>query len=185
MIGLVIETSRDPAILGLIRNDKVEKIQLIPGGQNLSATLFPTLQSFCKIKSLQYIAVGTGPGSYIGIRTGATIAKTLAFAANLPLIEFPSPLAFLPENQQGSLAFIGDAKMGQLYLLTGNTSDRQLSPPQLLHPTELQIGEKDFIVGPGHLEPKPNLQWVAEETYHRFLQKNFSDLASLELTYLR
>ncbi len=185
MKGLIIDTSRDPAILGLIQGGIVEKMVLIEGAKNLSATLFPALETFCKIKDLDYIAVGVGPGSYMGIRTGATIAKTLAFAANLPLIEFVSPLAFLPKNQAGSFAFIGDAKMGQLYVLTGDTGSRQISSPQLMTPDELQIGEKDFIVGPGYLDPEPNLDLVAIEVQNRFLQKNFSNIASLELTYLR
>ncbi|MBS0630213.1 MAG: tRNA (adenosine(37)-N6)-threonylcarbamoyltransferase complex dimerization subunit type 1 TsaB [Verrucomicrobia bacterium] len=185
MKGLIIDTSRDPAILGLIEDNTVVKMTLIEGAKNLSSTLFPALESFCKIKDLDFIAIGIGPGSYMGIRTGATIAKTLAFAANLPLIEFSSPLAFLPKNHQGTFAFIGDAKMGQLYVLVGDTKNRQISPPQLSNPEELAIGENDFIVGPGYLDPEPNLEWVAIEVYIRFIQKNFSDISSLELTYLR
>lgn len=182
MYGLIIDTSRDPAILGLALNDKIEKIVLVEGSKNLSAKLFPALQSFCKIKDLDYIAIGVGPGSYMGIRTGATIAKTLAFASNLPLIEFSSPLAFIP-YQSGAFAFVGDAKMGQLYVLTGNTEDRSITSPLLLSPEELAphlIG-KTTITDPF----TPHLDLVATEVHSRFIQKNFSNIASLELTYLR
>lgn len=187
MFGLIIDTSRDPAILGLVKGAQVEKIALIDGAKNLSAKLFPKLQSFCKIKDLNYIAIGIGPGSYMGIRTGATIAKTLAYASSLPLIEFSSPLAFLPPERYGEFAFVGDAKMGQLYVLTGNTQDRSISSPLLLSPEELplHLGGKHFIVGPGHLDLTPNLNWVAAEVSSRFLQNKFSNVASLELTYLR
>lgn len=176
MKGLIIDTSRDPAILGLVNQDRVEKTTLIAGSKNLSSTLFPQIQSFCKLKDLSYIAIGVGPGSYMGIRTGATIAKTLAYASNLPLIEFASPIAFLPKDLNGPFSFVGDAKMGQLYVMTGVARDGRIyefSSPQLISP-ELEISVLE-----------PNLDWVAPEVYNRFIQKNFSSVASLELTYLR
>lgn len=176
MTGLIIDTSRDPAILGLVKNGQVEKIVLIKGSKNLSSTLFPLLQSFCKLKDLSYIAVGVGPGSYMGIRTGATIAKTLAYASNLPLIEFASPIAFLPKDLNGPFSFIGDAKMGQLYVMTGIARDGRIyefSTPQLIS-SECEISILE-----------PNLDWVAPEVHNRFIEKNFSNIASLELTYLR
>lgn len=176
MYGLIIDTSRDPTILGLACEDRIEKIVLS------TRDIFPQLQSFCKIKDLDYIAVGVGPGSYMGIRTGATIAKTLAFASNLPLIEFSSPLAFIPPNA-GIFAFVDDAKMGQLYVLTGNTEDRSISPPLLISPAELEshLFGKTLISAPF----TPHLDLVAIEVHERFIQKNFSNIASLELTYLR
>jgi len=182
MYGLIIDTSRDPAILGLAFNDRIEKMVLVEGAKNLSAKLFPELQSFCKINDLDYIAIGIGPGSYMGIRTGATIAKTLAFASNLPLIEFCSPLAFLPPTA-GTFAFVDDAKMGQLYVLTGNTEDRSISSPLLISPADLEtrIVGKTVIKAPF----TPQLDLVALEVHDRFIQKNFSNIASLELTYIR
>lgn len=190
MNGLIIDTSRDPTILALIQDGKVTKITLIEGAKNLSEKLFPRLQSFCKIKDLNYIAVGVGPGSYMGIRTGATVAKTLAFAGSIPLVEFVSPIAFLPKDKEGSFAFIGDAKMGQLYVLTGVAKESQildLSSPLLMSPEELEphIKGKDFVVGVDHLAPEPNLDWVGPEVYRLFIQKKFSNISSLELTYLR
>ncbi len=176
MTGLIIDTSRDPAILGLVHEGVVEKMTLIEGSKNLSAKVFPALQSFCKLKDLSYIAVGVGPGSYMGIRTGATIAKTLAYASNLPLIEFVSPIAFLPKNLNGPFSFVGDAKMGQLYVMTGIARDGRIyefSSPQLISP-ELEISALE-----------PNLNWVAPEVHNRFIQKNFASVAALELTYLR
>jgi len=190
MNGLILDTSCHLAILGLLQNQEIVSLNIFEGNKELSATLFPAIQSFCEIKNLDYISVGIGPGSYMGIRTAATVAKTLAFALNLPLIEFCSPLAFLPKGEKGSFAIIGDAKMGQLYLITGFANGSQisnLSHPSLISAEEVDslIQDKDFVVGKGYIEPKPNLEWVAFLSYTRYIQGNFSKSHDLELIYLR
>ena len=43
-----------------------------------------------KPKELNQIAVTKGPGSYTGVRIGATIAKTLAWTLNIPLVPISS-----------------------------------------------------------------------------------------------
>lgn len=190
MNGLIIDTSQDPAILGLLRNQEVIAVTCLEGAKKLSATLFPALQSFCTLQDLHYISVGTGPGSYMGIRTAATIAKSLAFALNIPLFDFCSPLAFLPKGKEGSFAVIGDAKMGQLYIITGFAKDSQisnLSAPLLIKPEALgahTLG-KDFVIGEDHLEKEVNLEWIAHQSHTRFIQGNTPLSDILSLTYLR
>jgi tRNA threonylcarbamoyladenosine biosynthesis protein TsaB len=39
-----------------------------------------------KVKDLEAVAVGKGPGSYTGLRIGVSVAKGMAFAASIPLI---------------------------------------------------------------------------------------------------
>lgn len=187
MYGLVIDTSSPSAILGLLEDSEVKKMVVLEGAKKLSETLFPTLATFCDLEEISYIAIGIGPGSYMGVRTGATIAKTLAFAKNIPLVEFSSPLAFIPPDQKGTFTYVGDAKMGQLYLITGEVKDgkiHELSSPILID-KEAPISKKDFTVGVGYLLPEPNLKWVAPYVYQRFIQKTTTQPSHLELCYIR
>ncbi|NGX37975.1 MAG: tRNA threonylcarbamoyladenosine biosynthesis protein TsaB [Chlamydiae bacterium] len=180
MNALILDKSYPSPLLGQMRGQKIIK--------QLSEPLFPALENFCDLEELDLIAVGTGPGSYMGVRAAATIAKTLAFAKDLPLIEFPSPLAFLPPGYEGHFVFVGDAKMGQLFILTGEVRKGQvpiISPPQLIAPADLDLTGMDFIVGDGFLPPEPNLDWVALYVHEQWTQGKTLDANSLTLTYLR
>lgn len=178
MSGLLIDTSQNPSILALIIDGRPVKTEFLEGK---SSALFPILKEFCNLKELLYIAIGKGPGSYIGIRTGATVAKTLSYALKIPLIEFPSPLAFVP-NREGTFTIIGDAKMGELFVMVGDTSPK-LSSHKLIAPEELAI-TTDFFVD--LREPlSPHLELISNHVHSQFLQGNILAPESLNLTYLR
>lgn len=80
--------------------------------------------------TLSGVAVGVGPGSFTGIRVGLTLAKTLAYALELPLVGV-STLRALAENGRGrQTALICpalDALKGEVfcacYKLTGDRLD--------------------------------------------------------------
>lgn len=69
-------------------------------------------------RSLQAIAVGRGPGSFTGVRIGMTLAKTLAYALDIPLVGV-STLRALAHNaavRQGGLVCPAlDALKGEVY----------------------------------------------------------------------
>ena len=190
MKGLLIDLSSDTAILGLTEKDQITKIQYLEGAKNLCSTFFPALQAFSTLDDLTYIAVGTGPGSYMGIRTATTIAKTLSFATGLPLIEFCSILAFIPSPLEGSFVFVGDAKMGELYIITGealNGKIRSISKARLISPQELDFytENKDFIIGKNHLLPQIHLEWVSSYVFDQWVQGKTLESSELQLHYLR
>lgn len=187
MKALLIDTSHPTAMLGLSLNGNIVKTQSLPGGKGLSGVLFPELSQFCNIKEISYISIGVGPGSYMGIRTAASIGKALAYALNIPLLGFPSPLALLPEGHEGSFIFIGDAKMGELYVVKGNVkigTKPEIEKFKLIQPTDLnkELADADFVVGEGYLAPEPNLKWASFLSYKLFLEGN---TPTLELHYLR
>ncbi len=77
-----------------------------------------------RIEDIDLIAVGTGPGSFTGVRIGVAAAQAIAFASNTPVIGVSSlaamayaPIADADESVQNSdrvLAVI-DARMGEMY----------------------------------------------------------------------
>ncbi|NGX26290.1 MAG: tRNA threonylcarbamoyladenosine biosynthesis protein TsaB [Chlamydiae bacterium] len=179
MTTLILDTSQKISIIGLSKGNALIDSQFLDGQ---SSVLLPALKDFCDLKNLLYIAVGTGPGSYMGIRTAATVAKTLSFALDIPIIEFPSPLAFLP-SKEGSFTIIGDAKMGELYIITGETHTLQFSSPTLISPEQLEI-HTDFTVDL-RKNPAPNLHRVCQYAHNQYMQGNILDAKALTLSYLR
>ncbi len=70
-----------------------------------------------KITDIDIIAISEGPGSYTGLRIGAAIAKSLAFAANLPIANIPTlkSLAGNVFDTDKLIVPIIDAKAGRIY----------------------------------------------------------------------
>ena len=65
---------------------------------------------------LDGLIIGTGPGSFTGLRVGMAAAKGLAYALNKPLYGIPTSRALLAAlaDQRGALALI-DARRGEVY----------------------------------------------------------------------
>lgn len=73
-------------------------------------------ESGIHFRDLAGIAVGAGPGSFIGIRIGMAYAKGLAVALGIPLIGLKTLLAFAAkaDAKEGIIAI--DARRGELYI---------------------------------------------------------------------
>lgn len=188
---LVIDTCSKQPFLALSEEGKLIDATILEEGKKLSAALFPALVVLLEnngwtLQNLSCLAVGTGPGSYMGMRTGATIGKSLSFALELPLLEFATPLAFFPENPSGSYACYGDAKMGEFFLMTGEIENghvKNQTGPHLLQKEELvsYTSNKDFTFELTQL----NLSWLCLHLHSQFILGNFSSASSLKLSYLR
>ncbi|MDN3506009.1 MAG: tRNA threonylcarbamoyladenosine biosynthesis protein TsaB [Simkaniaceae bacterium] len=178
MKGLILDSSQNISLLGLSEEGSLTKSHSIPGK---SSSLLPALKDFCELDKLQFIAVGIGPGSYMGLRSAATIAKTLSFALGIPLIEFSSPLAFLPPGDE-KWTIVGDAKMSKLFTMTGDSAEG-FTAPKL-------ISSEKFIAPSGPIldlreELTPLLDRVAGYAHQQFIQGNITHANELQLQYLR
>lgn len=88
---LVIESSTEVCSVSLLKDGKLWDIAESTEGQNHArlATVFAeNLLKRNNIKSgeLKAVAISRGPGSYTGLRIGASAAKGICYAANIPLI---------------------------------------------------------------------------------------------------
>ncbi len=212
MRSIFIDTSTERAIYALCEGGNVIFEKELPFGYNSSQKLMKDLvQSFDKyqfqLNHLSYISVGKGPGSYTGIRVGATVAKTLAYSLRIPLVGLCSLQGFIPKVP-GKFAAMIDAKIGGVYLLLGELSQEKVlfsGEPELCHLDVLakRLSSVEMIVCPvcSLLIDKLN-QLIPERTFHwierapdaaylsaigksSYINKKYSLDSSLELLYLR
>lgn len=88
---LGIETSAQVGSLALVEDEHFVAQGDIDSSLNHSAGLIPVLEGILrdagwKIKDLEGIGVGLGPGSFTGIRVGLAAGQGIAFGTGIPLI---------------------------------------------------------------------------------------------------
>lgn len=172
---LILDTSTELCLIALAKGTRVLAHEVFPHRNLLSKNLLPSIQDLLQKqalspKDLKAIALGIGPGSYTGTRLGASVGKSLAFALNLPLKAFSSPLAFLP-SQEGTFASLLPTRAGAYFLLKGRISSTAIysESPLLLSPQELAqaVADADYFVAPSDTPeikgrpsflPEPNFQ---------------------------
>ncbi len=91
---LLLETSV-VARVGLVVDGQIVASMTLPSGREHNRNLVPTVHTLLekhglKPADLTGIVVGTGPGSYTGLRIGLMLAKSLAYATGCRLIAVPS-----------------------------------------------------------------------------------------------
>lgn len=119
---LAIDTSNNVMGIALV-NDQVVEGELITNlKKNHSVRVMPAIDALlkeCDTKpaELSKIVVAKGPGSYTGVRIGVTIAKTLAWTLNIPLVGISSLkiLGTVGRYFDGYVSPIFDARRGQIY----------------------------------------------------------------------
>jgi tRNA threonylcarbamoyladenosine biosynthesis protein TsaB len=105
---------------------------------------------------IDLVVVGTGPGSYTGLRVGIAAAKTIAYALRCPIVALPSADALAEGAPSGEsrVAVAIDAKRGEVFAsLHARDGDRFdcIAPPRLLSPDGLArlAGSGALAVGGG------------------------------------
>lgn len=119
---LAFDSSSDWLAAGIYDNGKALAEEHLSGFARHSENLAPALERLMKkartsLKDIDLIAVGTGPGSFTGLRVGLATAKMLAFAANKNCIGIPSTeiIAASQSPDQDLVMVILDAKRNQVY----------------------------------------------------------------------
>ena len=159
------------------------------------------------MKDCDAVCVGSGPGSYTGLRVGVSTAKGLAFGANKPLIAVGT-LDMLVQGAIGpDYSFIVpmiDARRMEVYTAVYSPSGEKLTPIQALvveegsFARELEQGEVLFV-GDGALKcrevlkhPHAHFQEAAPLARHMaglaeqaFKEGIFENVAYFEPFYLK
>lgn len=123
MTILAIDTSNYALGVALLEDNQVLGEYITNLKKNHSVRIMPAIQTLMKDcermpADLTKIVVAKGPGSYTGVRIGVTIAKTLAWTLNIPLVGISSLeiLASGPGRYfDGYVSPLFDARRGQVY----------------------------------------------------------------------
>ncbi|ASS90005.1 tRNA (adenosine(37)-N6)-threonylcarbamoyltransferase complex dimerization subunit type 1 TsaB [Aeribacillus composti] len=122
MTVLAIDTSNDCLGIALVDETKIIGEYMTNLKKNHSVRAMPAVDYLlkeCHVQpsDLTKIVVAQGPGSYTGVRIGVTIAKTLAWARNIPLTGVSSleVLALNGRFFDGLICPLFDARRGRVY----------------------------------------------------------------------
>ncbi|MEW9503262.1 tRNA (adenosine(37)-N6)-threonylcarbamoyltransferase complex dimerization subunit type 1 TsaB [Jeotgalibacillus marinus] len=119
---LVIDTSNFPLAIAVMNEDEVIAEMMINIKKNHSIQAMPLIETMLKAanlapKEMDRIVVSMGPGSYTGVRIGVTMAKTLAWTLNIPVVGVSSLAAITGAGRHfnGLVCPVFDARRGQVY----------------------------------------------------------------------
>jgi tRNA threonylcarbamoyladenosine biosynthesis protein TsaB len=117
-------------------------------------------QASLSFADLRGVAVGVGPGSFIGVRVGIAYAKGLCLALGVPLVGLSSLQALLCDAEEqlggvdGSGAVVIDAKRGEVFVQHARRSEGRcvlVGDPGALAPAAAAeaLADARFLVGSG------------------------------------
>lgn len=103
---LFIDSATTNLVVAIIINNKISYIFNNNIGHDTSSQMMPVLseafnKANLKPQDINKIFIVTGPGSFTGIRVGLTVAKTMAYCLNIPIIPVSS-LAVLASTTAGT-----------------------------------------------------------------------------------
>jgi tRNA threonylcarbamoyladenosine biosynthesis protein TsaB len=140
-------------------------------------------------RDLDVLAVGTGPGSFTGVRIGLATARALAFALDLSGAGV-STLDALAAGAPGAVPVV-DARRREVFALVGGV-------PSVLAPTELHVELGAEYVGDGALRyrsvleerggvvpPDEDERHRPRARFHAQLARDFGPVDEIEPLYLR
>ncbi len=152
--ALALETSTRPGSVALALSESSFLFKSLPGGGDLASHLLPALDSLAAEAGVEpgrirLIVLGTGPGSFTGLRSGAAAAAVLAAYIPAPLVAISSleGSPILSSHRRAALCL--DALRGEVQggVFEGGAP---LFPPFLAKPAEFAArieGEEGVLAG--------------------------------------
>lgn len=197
MKGLILDTSHQAFIAVSSHGELVNSFTC---SAHCSSTFVQDIHQFLQSLSLllndiEYIAIGIGPGSFLGTRIGVIVAKSLSYALNIPLITFCSLEAY---RATVPFAVLSDAKSKGVYLLESykepqpkllnsqELEDFSLKNSSFISPTaEPLVNKFPFLTEVNCAQTAPSLPYLCQYTYEKYLTSDPSKQVDLEIHYLR
>ena len=189
MLVLAFDTATDVATSALVRDGETLGERSSRAVTVLADAHELVEASGVRPVDLDAVVVGTGPGSFTGIRIGLAAARGLALALDVPVAGV-STLAALAAGSPGAVPII-DARRGEIFTLVGDE-------PACFRPEELAIEPGTACVGDGavryravleragaEVPPDDDAAHVPRASLHASLARDFGDAELAEPIYLR
>jgi tRNA threonylcarbamoyladenosine biosynthesis protein TsaB len=188
MLVLAFDTATDVATSAL-----VEDREVLGERTSRAVTLLEDVdallrQAGARTGDIRGLAVGTGPGSFTGLRVGLATARGLALALGIPVAGV-STLDALAAGAPGALPVI-DARRGEIFVLQGE--------PRVLAPEGLDVEAGTVCVGDGavryrsvlaakgaEIPPDGDDRHVPRARFHAQLARDFGPAELVQPMYLR
>ena len=189
MLILAFDTATDVATSALVRDGRVlgerssRAVRILDDVHELLA------EADMEPKSVDGLVVGTGPGSYTGLRMGLVTARALSLSLGAPVAGV-STLAALAAGAPGAVPVI-DGRRGEVFTLADGT-------PTCLRPQEMAVGRGRALVGDGAVRyrnmfedagavvpPDDDPVHVPWARHHAALARDFGPAELAEPLYLR
>lgn len=132
MLRLALDTSTRLGSVALEEEGSLLGEALLPVRATHSETVLPEvgrLLALCgrEREELRGVAVGSGPGSFTGVRIAASVAKGLCFRRGVSLHAYSSLLAVAAgTGLEGGVCALFDARRGEVY----GAAYRRVAPPE-------------------------------------------------------
>lgn len=160
------------------------------------------------LKDIEAVSLGRGPGSYTGLRIGASSAKGFCYGLKIPLIAINSMESmiepFLGENYEFIIPLVDARRMEVYTAVYDGKTGQELSETEakILDESSFQefIDKKILFVGDGARKAKeilqlpnadfnedvyPSAQYLIRKTIEKLEKKGFEDIAYFEPFYLK
>lgn len=188
MIVLAFDTATDVATCAVTRDGDVlgerrsRAVQILEDAEGLLA------EAELRQADLEGIVVGTGPGSYTGLRMGVVTARALALSLGIPVAGV-STLDALAAGRPGAVPVI-DARRGEVFTLAEGE-------PVCLGAEQVNVDPGREYVGDGALRYREQLEahgalipadvdlHIPWARHHASLARDFGPAEAAEPIYLR
>jgi tRNA threonylcarbamoyl adenosine modification protein YeaZ len=188
MLILAFDTATNQATSALVRDGEVLGERTATASRVLAEADDLLRAAGLEQRDLTHLAVGTGPGSFTGIRIGLAAARGIAFSLGLPVAGV-STLEALAAGAPGAVPVI-DARRREVFAL--------LDEPRCLAPGDLKLAPGTVCVGDGAVRYREVFEAKGAEVpadasplhvpwarHHAALAEEFEAAGAVEPIYLR
>ncbi|MDP1646340.1 MAG: tRNA (adenosine(37)-N6)-threonylcarbamoyltransferase complex dimerization subunit type 1 TsaB [Thiobacillus sp.] len=154
---LVLDTSTEWCSAALWLDGQIQARRVL-AGQRHSSLLLPMVDELLraaglKLRALDGIAYGAGPGSFTGLRIACAVTQGLAFGAELPVAGVSTLESIAEQTGAERVLTVLDARMAEVYWAAYQRDGagwRAVAEPQLALPESVAVPDGGEWVGAGN-----------------------------------